>query len=734
MPARKPILETKIQIPPLAPTFVPRQRLYERLDAALQPIKRLTLISAPAGYGKTSLASAWIKERNIPAAWIALNEQDNDPVRFGDYLRASITNTYPDLDLKSQQEGPYSELEYRQTNLIPLLNQLSQSHRSTVIVLDDFHYIHDNNVQRMVDFMLENLPASLHMILLSRADPAIAIAKLRGRGQLIELRMQDLRFQLEEVKAFIDLFQGVRLPIEDVQTLTHRTEGWIAGLQMAVASLQGHSDQSSFIRHFSGDHQYIMDFLLDEVLRRQPQDLQSFLLKTSILERLNGSVCDAILHRTKEDGTPSEQILHNLVRANLFVVPLDEQQNWFRYHRLFADLLQARLKRDHPESIEGLHRRASSWFEQHDELEAAMRHAVKSNDFNTAADLLERVSQQWLMNSETTTFLRWIQCIPPEAIKRHPRLVIYNAWALLFQGAPLRVVNALIPVDNETNDLPGGAALLRSFLSLNQGQTQDGLVLAEQALSQLEEGEIFLRDFAKFCTAAAHIAQGDEQFGHDLLNETIESSLKSGNRSAAVILLSELAEIRMKEMCLDEAERLYEQARNIADNEGNLLPIGGRALIGLGSIALERNQIDQAEVLVTHGIELCSRWNVFSTLEGHLDLATVHYIRGDYPKFEAKFDELINLAIQFDATELDDLIVDLVMIGFRARQGDYSAVEKWLVERGLEHAPNSLPPAYSENSFTAKVYKYELPIVIRFLTHKERFEEAQQAIKELLAL
>ncbi|MGD8603455.1 MAG: LuxR C-terminal-related transcriptional regulator [Anaerolineales bacterium] len=734
MNASTPILTTKIQIPPLAPNFLPRKRLYEALDIALQPIKRLTLISAPAGYGKTSLVSAWIQDRAHPAAWISLDEQDNDPVRFGQYLLATLQAAFPDLEPSPVDRGQLSLGEYQENVLIPLLNQLGQSARTSLIVLDDYHLIKDPSIEQTVEFLLENLPAAVHVFLLTRADPALPIARLRGRGQLNELRMQQLQFLPDEVESLLSAFKDIHLSKEDIQTLTRRTEGWIAGLQMAVASLRGHHNQSGFIEDFSGGHQYIMEYLLEEVLRRQTPELQSFLLNTSILNRLCGPLCDAVMKEVGDDFPASDEVLKHLSQANLFVVPLDTDLSWFRYHRLFSDLLEARLTSQFPERPRALHARASAWYEEHDHLEDAMRHALRSQNHALAADLLERVAEGWLMRSETATFIRWVQRLPPSVVASRPRLVIYQAWALLFQGAPMRVVDDLIPSEDSGSELPGGAELLRSFVTLSQGNVQEGLTLAQRALELLPQEEIFLRDFAVFCAAGGQIAAGDVEAGQRLLEKTTRASLRSGNRSAAVIFLTELAEIRLKEMRLSEARHLYEQAREAAaDSHGKLLPIGGRALIGLGSLAMEHNQLEEAEALLNEGIELSRRWNIFSALDGHLTLATLYQIQGAQDKIDDKLDEMFDLARRFDATDVDDIVVALVAAGLKARQGDFQYVQEWVHERGLERAPAELPQAYQQNYMQRRMYKYELPILIRFLTAEERFEEAHTAIVQLLA-
>jgi LuxR family maltose regulon positive regulatory protein len=728
------VLKSKIQIPQLPPQIIARARLFESLDAALQPFMRLTLLSAPTGYGKTSLMSAWIQDRKLPTAWLSLEEQDNDPTRFTNYLLAALEKVDPTFRAPETPTGPHAGGELEASVLIPLLNQIGGLDQTTMLVFDDYHCIDNSAVHHLVGYLLENLPTQAHLVILTRADPPLSIARLRGRGQLNELRMEDLRFQPAETQSFLQWFKDIQLSLEDVLTLTQRTEGWIAGLQMAAVSLRGHTDQHSVVQDFSGDHRYIMDFLLDEVLRRQPAHIQSFLLYTSILPRLCGSLCDAIMSGSNGDLPPSQDVLRQLEHDNLFIIPLDEQREWYRYHRLFTDLLQVRLQSQKPEHVQALHRRASKWFEEHHLVEEAIEHALLCDDSQLAADLVEQTSQELLMRSETTTFLRLLQRLPREEVARRPRLGAYQAWSLLFQGAPLSVVEAQLPDGAKESDPPGAAALLNAFVVLSQGKVAEGLKLAEHAYDVLPEDEVYLRDFAAFCVAASRIAAGDIAHGMRLLEETAQAVVQAGTPSSAVIFLTELAEMRMKELALDEAKELYQRALSTAtDRDGHRLPIAGRALIGLGNLALERFDLKEAESLLNDGIQLTEHWSLISTLEAHIFLATVHFSRGEATQMAESFSLLHDLAQRFDASEIDDRVVEMVEADFRGRLGDLNAVRAWVVRRGLDEAPYKLPRSYQEDHLTPRLYKYELPILIRLFTAESRYDAAQEAINQLIS-
>jgi LuxR family maltose regulon positive regulatory protein len=735
MPSNDRLLTTKIQVPPLPPKTVRRARLLEALDRGLQPNMRLTLISAPAGYGKTTLLSAWIQDRGSPAAWLSIDESDNDPIRFMSYLLAALQQANPDLDLPSPAGGQYSESDIQERILIPLINQIGSSPRQTTLVLDDYHWIHSQSVHDRLAYLLDNLPPQAHLMIATRADPPLPIAHMRGRGQVNELRMEVLRFQVEEARSFLETFADLELSPDDVHTLTDRTEGWISGLQMAAASLRGHEDKATFIQDFSGSHHYIMDYLVDEVLRRQTPQIQAFLLTTSILNRLCGPLCDALMEVTGEAPAPSQGILQDLARANLFIVPLDARREWYRYHRLFADLLQARLQSKHPERIASLHRQASQWLEEHGLTDEAVQHALSTHDHDFAADLVERTSQDKFMRSETLTFLRWLQRLPEEKIRKRPKLEIYRAWALLFHGAPLSTIESHLDESYEVSGPPGSALSLQAFIKLSQGQIEHGLDLAEEALQALPEDEIFLRDFTTFLVIGARIALGDVEDGSRRLEQYSKASQRSGNRTATAMILGELAEMRLRQLRLQESERLYQQSLSMAtDDDGKLLPIAGGALIGLGDLALERYDLDSAEKLIREGLQRVERWSLISTLTGHLSMITLYEIRGDTQAVQDTLETLQDLARRFDASEFDDMAVEMFEARLQVRRGDLESVRDWVARRDLEGAPARKPSAYAEDYYVARFYKYELPVLARLRLAEARYQEALDVLQELSSL
>jgi len=423
-----PILATKLYVPPPRPHVVPRPRLIERLDGGLH--HKLTLIAAPAGFGKTTLVSAWVAGCARPVAWLSLDAGDNDPTRFLLHLVAAVQTIAPTIGagvvgaLQSPQPPPPEPL------LTALLNDISTIPDHVVLVLDDYHLIEAPLVDTALAFLLEHLPSQMHLVIATREDPPLPLARLRARDHVTELRAADLRFTPSEAAAFLNPVMGLTLSPADIAALDERTEGWIAGLQLAALSLQGHQDVAGFIRAFAGDHRYIADYLVDEVLQRQPEGVRHFLLQTAILDRLHGPLCDAV---TGQEGGNAR--LEALERGNFFVVPLDEQRHWYRYHHLFADVLSAHLLAEQPAQVPTLHRRASAWYEQHGSATDAIRHALAAADVARAANLVELAWPALRRSRQEAAALGWLKALPDALVRDRPVLSVGYAHALLAVGA-----------------------------------------------------------------------------------------------------------------------------------------------------------------------------------------------------------------------------------------------------------------------------------------------------------
>ncbi len=491
------ILATKLYIPPPRPKVVLRPRLIERLNEGLR--RKLTLVSAPAGFGKTTLVSEWVARCERPTAWLSLDEGDNDPARFLTYLVAAlqtVVTTIGDGVLRAIQSPQPPPTE---TILTALLNEISTVKHDFVLVLDDYHVVDSKPVDNALAFLLQHLPPQMHLVIATRENPQLPLPRLRVQGELTEVRVADLRFTLPEAAGFLNQVMGLNLSEEDVAALETRTEGWIAGLQLAAISAQGHKDAASFIRSFTGSHHFVLDYLVEEVLHQQSERIQTFLLHTSILDRLCGSLCDAVLLDATASG---QETLEYLERANLFILPLDNERRWYRYHQLFADLLRQRLHQstaasteDECRSVAELHVRASRWYEDNGMEVEAFHHAAAAGDVERAARLIEGEGMPLHFRGATAPVLNWLKALPPAVLDARPSLWVTYASALTFDGQQTSGVEEKLQAaeaalqsadpDDETRDLLGHIATIRAMLAVPQYEIDTIVTQSRRALEHL---------------------------------------------------------------------------------------------------------------------------------------------------------------------------------------------------------------------------------------------------------
>ncbi|MDY7042269.1 MAG: LuxR family transcriptional regulator, partial [Chloroflexota bacterium] len=520
-----------------------------------------------------------------------------------------------------------------------------------VLVLDDYHLITAPPIHEALIFLLDHLPPTLHLVIATRADPPLPLPRLRARGQLTELRQADLRFTGEEAIAFLNEAMGLSLSAEDVAVLGARTEGWIAGLQVAAVSMQGHEDTSAFIRAFTGSDRYILDYLVEEVLQRQPEDVQTFLLQTSILNRLSGPLCDAMLEigdwRSKISAqeqspisnrqSPSQQVLEQLEAANLFIVPLDNERKWFRYHRLFADLLRARQEqRFASQDLATLHRRAANWYEEAGLLDDAVQHAIAANDLTHMARIIETHGRPMLLRGELRPLLRWINLLPEEMMQSNARLCITHAWALLLTGQGpaveplLRQIERLLTVTSDDN-LRGESAVIRAYLAAQRGDVARTIEQADLALALLDAAREGERAVAYFVLGGVHILRGDVTAAGEAMAQASTIGQRGGNVHVAVPALNALAEIQAQQGQLHLAWATAQEAVHLAsDPSGKPLPIAGGAISALAELAYEWNDLENALTHARQSIELNQRWGNADPLgSSYLTLARVLQAFGD---------------------------------------------------------------------------------------------------------
>ncbi|MCK6629718.1 MAG: hypothetical protein L6R45_31650 [Anaerolineae bacterium] len=519
-----PLLTTKLYIPRQRATqrLVARPHLVARLNKALDD--RLTLISAPAGFGKTTLLSEWISHSHHCVAWVSLDAGDNDSIRFWTYGIAALQMLQPDLGQSALTllQAPQSPaLELILTNL---LNDITTFPDNFTLVLDDYHVIENPSLHNNLTYLLDHLPPNMHLILTSRADPPLSLARLRARRQLTEIRAADLRFTPEEAAAFLNEVMDLNLSAENIAALEKRTEGWIAGLQLAALSTQGREDVSSFIRAFSGSHRHVLSYLVEEVLNQCPAGILDFLLQTSILDRLSAPLCNAVTGRSD-----SHQMLEKIEAANLFLIPLDDVGQWYRYHHLFAEVLQSRLQQTQPDLRPALHHRASEWHEQSGYLAEAIHHALAAQAFDRVATLVEQIAPAMIQHSEFARLLIWLQTLPEEEVQARPLLTLYHVWVLYISGqinqaaARLEAVEAMLETDEakRTPEVQGLIAAVQARLLRDAGDLVAVIALSRQALAHLPEQDTLLGARIILNLAIAHYLQGELGPASQLLTETI---------------------------------------------------------------------------------------------------------------------------------------------------------------------------------------------------------------------
>jgi LuxR family maltose regulon positive regulatory protein len=722
-----PLLQTKLYIPPVREELVPRPRLVERLNVSMAA--KLTLISAPAGFGKTTLISEWILRRDevsasnpdrrgvvttpLRVAWLSLDQGDNDPARFLAYLIAALQSVDESIGagvlsaLQLPQPPPAEEL------LTTLINQINASAGAAstlrggsagtgrgsednggsgwdlVLVIDDYHVITAPPIHKALDFLLEHMPLNMHLIVATRSDPPLHLALLRGRGQLIELRQVDLRFTFDEAAAFLNQAMGLALSTDDVAALASRTEGWIAGLQMAAISMRGR-DASGFVKEFTGSHHFILDYLVEEVLEQQSVAIQEFLLKTSILGRLTGPLCDAVMDGEKR-ATPladGRVILAELEHTNLFLVPLDDEQCWYRYHHLFAHLLQNRLRQVQPELVPTLHRRASRWHEDNGLIDEAIQHALAAEDFERAVGLIEGAAEATWMRRGAATFLSWVGALPDDVVRSRPLLCVYHGLALLMSGRPLEAVESRLQdamAADATASVSGEIALVRGLIATYRGETRQSLELMRRALERLPEESLFLRSLVAGILGLNYMYQGDVKAATPALEEAARIGQQVGNFMNAVLALCHLAELSMIQGRLYEARARYEQALELVlDDRGREWPVAGVPLIGLGELSREWNDLEAAVRRFTEGIELTRQFGDIWAISAYTVLAQVKQAQGDPAGAHEAIQKARQLAIRFDATEMDDVRVAAYQALLWIDQGNLEAAARWAEERGLE--------------------------------------------------
>jgi LuxR family maltose regulon positive regulatory protein len=731
-------LTTKFSLPPPRPRNIVRQRLLDLLRTAHATDHhcKLTLLSAPAGFGKSTLLCDWVHSSSHPysvhaLAWLSLDERENDPARFWLSFIAALRKSQPQFGehlpaaLHTHQTAPIEEL------LTAMLNEISILTEPCALLLEDYHVITAPAIHQALTFLLDRLPAQLRLVLTTRADPALPLARLRAHGELCELRAADLRFTLEETAAFLTQVMGLALSEREVAQLAEQTEGWIAGLQLAALSLQNQEHAQNFVQAFRGSNEFVADYLLEEVLSRQPSHIQAFLLHTSILKQLSGSLVNAVMGT--EDGSA---LLEHVRQANLFIVPLDSERQWYRYHHLFADLLRVRLQETRPELIPVLYRRAIDWYEHKGLINEAIDHALEGRQFEQAAALIERYGGAMLTCGELATALRWLEGLPAGFILARARLCLLSAWAaLLSRNVPmipyyLAAAKRFLQEQEQateglTQEVLGNVAGIEAHIARYQARIADSITLSLQALQHLEAlpaRAAISRGAISLNLGYAYAAQGAVVEAGRVFERAESYGQASGNPYLALAALCNQARLYELQGKLRLAEERYLQALEIGPRFGGQhFPGEAAAYIGLGELCYEWNRCDEALEMLTKGIALGKLIEEISVLhDGSITLARVHFAQGQVEQAFAllrQAKERVSAAPQYLAR------IEAWEARYLLLQDQVAPVATWVSQRGL-----------AARQPTGDQHEMEYLVLVRLLLSQHRPQAALPLLAHLLTL
>ena len=717
---RDALLATKLHMPAPRPGLVPRPRLAEQLDEGLT--RGVILVCAPAGYGKTVVLADWARRGEHPAGWLSLDAGDNDPARFWRHAVAALDRVRPGVgDRVAPLLGPPTPSSF-QGVVTALINELAGQPDAdeALLVLDDYHVIGSQLVHDSLGFLVQHRPDAICVVLASRNDPPLGLARLRALGQLAEVRAAELRFTPGEAAALLQQVaagSGLALPDQAVRALAERTEGWAAGLQLAGLSLRGQDDVAAFVAAFTGSHRYVLDYLAEEVLERQSEQVRTFLLETSVLERLSGPLCDAVTGRAG-----SQALLDQVERAGLFLVPLDEVRGWWRYHHLFADLLRARLQAEQPGRVAQLHRNAAAWCQEHGLADDAIRHAVAAGEMTWAAELVEQHFDAVLyLHGEGATTQRWISALPGELVRSRPRLLLAQSFLASYSGQ-LEAVEPLLDAAERAS--PGGAdapfeptvgrarsllvnvpaliALQRSYLGQLRGDAEATMAFASRALAEFGEDEWLLGLVTRLNLGIGEWLRGRAAEAESVLVATIPGWRTLGQPTLTAWVVHLLGQVQRAQGRLDTSAQTYRQALEMTAVPGRPPPpTAGPPYVGLGEVAYQRDDLNPALLYATEGIALCRQF-VYKTplAAGLATLAWIRQVTGDPAGALQAIDEA-KQASPGTAGPLNPVPAQ------RARlllaQGDLAAAARWTQENGLNEDDEPDYPSEQEYLVLARV-------------------------------
>jgi LuxR family transcriptional regulator, maltose regulon positive regulatory protein len=755
-------LATKLFIPAPSSCLVERARLLNRLDDCLRPGCRLTLVSAPAGFGKTMLASGWIRvtqllNRDIKVAWVTLDQQDNDSNRFWSYVVAAFQTFDNNFGKDAQlllSSGQISNIEPAQAILI---NELALTSAPILLVLDDFHFIDQEMIIESLAFLLERLPANVHIMILTRSDPRLPLARLRSRNQLLEIRLADLRFSLDETNAFLNNAMGLHLTPAPIETLHAKTEGWVAGLQMAGIALQrisaqqestdrtdsasnGPEDIQEFVTSFSGSNRFILDYLLEEVLRRQPIEIQTFLLKTSILEKFCAPLCDAIIENLETsterliEPHQSQAVLEYLERENLFLIPLDSERCWYRYHQLFADLLRKRLHQLRPLDEQELHACASRWFEGNQLSNEAVEHAFQALDYGRAARLLEDTGETILKHGKYQWLLQWIQRIPTEQLHSHWKLYLYQATVLASVGQLSQAEQSLQDfekhrLEDQTDThldhwLIGQIATVKALIAIFRGDPVGSRSFAQLALESISpDSDNPWR--AHLLMAMSHINQTDGNY--EEARQNLIDAIKAGRMAGDIYMNLDATTHMVMMLCsqgqLKQGEEFAQQGLQYIEQFGlGRSAEAGMLFLGWGFLLCEQHKLEEAGEYIQRGLNACRVANIPGML-GWAYYVNTRYLmaKREWTAAEEATQAADRLATEGEIPAWIESSNSALRTQIWIRNNKTTDAERYLRDRGI------LPDGDIKN-----IQLLEYTVMGSLLLKKGELEQAEKIIKKLI--
>jgi ATP/maltotriose-dependent transcriptional regulator MalT len=743
------LLTTKLYIPFTRPELVPRLRLVTQLNEGLH--HKVALVSAPAGFGKTTLVSEWVRNLQLDSTlntvcWLSLDTNDNDLVRFLTYFIATLRRGVgietsigaEALELLKYPQPPSSE-----DILTSLINEIADIRTKIIIVLDDYHLIEDQSIHEALTFFIEFLPPQIHLVISTRQDPNLSLGRLRARGQLTELRAADLRFTLSEAAAFLNQMMGLNLVPEDIAALETRTEGWIAGLQLAAISMKGHKDAASFIKLFTGSHRFVLDYLIEEVLQQQPENIQTFLLQTAVLDWMTGSLCDALTCQTE-----GQAILETLEQTNLFIVPLDNERRWYRYHHLFGELLRERLVQSQPERLPTLYHRASEWYEQNGFIDESIEYALRSEDFGRSTCLIEAQADVIWERGEDTKLLRWLNGLPAEVLFSKPYLCIFHAWSLFATGqqdiaarclqAAELVLNSSKENDSENTEidqdqlsssdrmkLRGRVATTRAFLAFYQGDVSGIFQYAQQALEYLPEEDLSWRSTAFNVLGDAHDFKGDMAATHKARLDALKVNQAAGNSYQIMVAHLKLA-INLRRLGqLNKVIEICQQQMQFGIENGLSQSVVVGWLLGIwGEVLAEINDLDGAIQKARKGVTLTERGGDLAMIAwSYQCLTRVLFSTGDLAGAEEILHKMEIIARKYDVPAW----MMNMMAAWQARiwlaQNKLASLSQWVRQEELD-----------SDGEIAYLEEMEYMLLARILLAQGKLGEAGTLLRRLLGL